>query len=356
MIMKRYLLSVVLAVFATVTGVVFSFNPAVATAVGSDGNRYVALGDSVAAGAGLPQGIGIPEEQACARSEQAYPYKVAAAQGMYVEHLACSGAKVDEGLYGPQAVSGNSIPPQLDRAYASGTPDLITVTIGANDARWAQFVAQCFQWDCGSSVDNARVAVYLADLRWELYQTMVKIRNLSGNTPPQVIFTGYFVPFNPAGPSCADTRNFTAAEMTWMNAQVSKLNQVIRRSVAHYTFATYAPVDFAGHEVCSSDPWIQGVQASAPMHPTAAGQTAMAHAVSAVMTERGGELLSASATSGEFVEDEPEQQGPSNSVDQENTQANEANAQDSTAGVVVEQANQPGQDNTCNADDQVGVL
>lgn len=355
--MKRFVSPLALAIFATFAGVVFSLNPAIATAVGSEGTRYVALGDSVAAGAGLPPlGGGSPEEQACARSEQAYPYQVAVDQGMYIEHLACSSAKVDEGLYGPQEVNGNSIPPQLDRAYATGTPDLITVTIGANDARWSRFVTECYQWDCGSRLDDLRVTAYLADLRWELYQTMVKIRNLSGTTLPRVIFTGYFVPFNPTGPSCADTRNFTAAEMTWMNAQVGKLNQVIRRSVAHYNFATYAPVDFAGHELCSNSPWIQGVQAAAPMHPTAAGQTAIARAVSAVIQERGGELLSASATSGEFVEDEAEQQSPGNGVDQENTQANEANAQNSTTGVVVEQADQPSQDNTCKAHDQVGVL
>lgn len=283
--MKRYLLSFVLAVFATITGVVFSLNPAAAAAIGSNDNRYVALGDSVAAGAGLPPGIGIPEEQACGRSEQAYPYQVASVQGMQLEHLACGGAKVDEGLYGPQVVSGLSIPAQLGRAYANGTPDLITVTIGANDARWSQFVAKCFQQDCGTWMDETRIAVYLADLRWELYQTMAKIKSLSGNTPPQVIFTGYFMPFNPAGPACVDTSNFTTIEMAWMNAQIGKLNQIIRRSVTHYNFATYTPVNFAGHELCSTDPWVQGLQAPAPMHPTAAGQAAIATAVSAVIEE-----------------------------------------------------------------------
>jgi lysophospholipase L1-like esterase len=281
--MKRFLLPLVLVVFATITGVAFSFNPAVATAIGSSGNRYVALGDSVAAGAGLPQGIGIPEEQACGRSEQAYPYRVAAAQGMHVEHLACNGAKADEGLYGPQTVGGNKLTPQLDRAFATGTPDLVTVTIGANDARWAQFAAKCYQWNCGSSFDDLLVGAYLLDLRWELYLTLNKIKNLSGPTPPQVMFTGYFTPFNPAGLSCADTRNFTPAEMAWMNTQAAKLNQVISDSVSGYGFASYVPVDFSGHELCSGSPWIQGLQDSAPLHPTAHGQAAIARAVSAAV-------------------------------------------------------------------------
>jgi hypothetical protein len=278
--MKRYLISFVLIIIASVTGVALSLNPAAATAVGGTG-RYVALGDSVAAGAGLPLAPGIPEEQGCARSAQAYPYQVAAALGTYVEHLACSGAKVDEGLAGPQGVNGNTVPAQIDRALSTGTPDLMTITIGANDARWSQFVAKCFQWDCGSGWDDALADAYLLDLRWELYLALTTIKAESGATPPKVIFTGYFLPFDPAGLTCDDTRNFTAAEMAWMNTQATKLNQVIRNSVSNSDFATYAPVDFTGHELCSSNPWIQGVQDAAPMHPTAGGQAAIGRSVSA---------------------------------------------------------------------------
>jgi len=268
---------------AVVAGVAFSFTPPKASAVGGEGKRYVALGDSVAAGLGLPQGIGVPEEQACGRSEQAYPYQVAAAAGMYPEHLACSGAKADEGLYGPQTVGPNSLPPQLDRAFAAGTPDVITITIGANDARWTEFLGKCYQQRCGTYFDDAAIAVLLTDLRWELHRTLATIKHRSGTTPPQVILTGYFIPFNTANITCNDTRNFTVAEMNWMNAQVANLNQAIRNVTSWYGFADYAPVDFSGHELCSNDPWIQGLQDPAPFHPTAGGQAAMARNVLAVL-------------------------------------------------------------------------
>ncbi|MEK7152643.1 MAG: SGNH/GDSL hydrolase family protein, partial [Patescibacteria group bacterium] len=252
-------------------------NPSIATALES--NRYVALGDSVAAGAGLPPGVGITEEQGCARSEQAYPYKVAASLGMSLEHLACSGAKVDEGLYGPQEVNGTAIEAQLDRAFAAGTPDLITVTIGANDARWSQFVSDCYTWRCGSHWDDARISAYLLDLRWELYLTLTNIQQRSDGTMPKVLFTGYFTPLSLAAPNCNDTRNITTDEITWLNTQVAALNQQISDAVSWYGFATYVPIDFSGHELCTANSWIQGVQDPAPFHPTAAGQTAMARAI-----------------------------------------------------------------------------
>jgi lysophospholipase L1-like esterase len=281
--MKRIFVSCALIVAATVAGVAFSLKPATATAVGDEGSRYVALGDSVAAGAGLPPSVSAPEEQACARSDQAYPFAVATAVGKIVEHYACSGAKVDEGIYGRQTVGPNRLTPQLNRAFALGTPDLITMTVGANDARWAEFVSKCYQFSCGSRFDNAMVTALLADLKLELHYTLSKITYLSDGTPPQTILTGYFIPFNSSNVSCAETRNFTQAEMTWMNAQVARLNKAISNTAAWYGFADYVPIDFSGHELCSNDPWIQGIQAPAPMHPTAAGQAAMARAVIAAV-------------------------------------------------------------------------
>jgi lysophospholipase L1-like esterase len=280
--MKRFFVSSTLVLLAAVLGIASNFSPSVATALES--KRYVALGDSVAAGLGLPQGPGIPEEQACGRSAQAYPNQVAKNLNVPVEHYACSGAKVDEGLYGPQEVGGNELTPQLDRAFAAGTPDVITVTIGANDLRWSQFVRDCYVWRCGSSFDDARASAYLLDLRWELYLTMQSIQQRSGTTnPPKVFFTGYFLPLSTTAPSCTDTQNFSAAEIDWLNTKAAALNQVISDAVSWYGFAEYVPVDFTGHEICTSNPWVQSSQDPAPFHPTAGGQAAMARAVTAAI-------------------------------------------------------------------------
>jgi lysophospholipase L1-like esterase len=252
-----------------------------ATALPSE--RYVALGDSVAAGLGVGASTGGSQEDVlCGRSNAAYPVRVAKSLNMSLEQYACSGAQANDGIYGDQEVGNTEIAAQLDRAFASGTPDVITVTIGANDVHWSQFIKQCYLWDCGTRFDELQFTAYQTHFRWEMYRTLSLIQAKAGGTRatmPKVYFTGYFQPFSSSNPSCANTRNFTAAEISWLNGNVNRLNQTIRDSVSWYGFARYVPVSFAGHELCSSTPWIQGMQANAPFHPTASGQRAYARAV-----------------------------------------------------------------------------
>jgi lysophospholipase L1-like esterase len=207
---------------------------------------------------------------------------VAAAAGMTLQHVACGGAKADEGLYGPQTVGQAKLTPQLDEAFAAGTPDLMSITIGANDVRWAQFIRQCYAWKCGKSWDDIRVQAYLLDLRWELYRTMAQIETRSDGQAPPVILTGYFDPIQ--GKTCAALPNITAAEAAWLSAQVTLLNQAISETASNFEdFVTYVPVDFSGHGLCDAVPWVQGMADAAPVHPTAAGQQAIAGAVQSAL-------------------------------------------------------------------------
>ncbi|MBC7943469.1 SGNH/GDSL hydrolase family protein [Candidatus Saccharibacteria bacterium] len=236
---------------------------------------YVALGDSVAAGAGLPLfSNATTEDVLCKRSYQAYPYKIAAQLNTSVTQLSCSGAKVDEGIYGTQNRSGTNIAPQLTKAFQNGAPDLMTVTIGANDARWTQFIRDCYVFRCGSKFDDVRAKVYRADLRIELYRMLYQINQMSGDQSPQVLLNGYYAPFS--SQDCADSDRITLAERAWLNDQTARLNQAIKSVVPYFSFAKYVPVNFSGHELCSSAPWIQGKAGVAPFHPTANGQTAIA--------------------------------------------------------------------------------
>lgn len=233
---------------------------------------YAALGDSVAAGSGLADSLA-----PCHRSSAAYAHTVSTATGLPVQHLACIGAKADEGLYGAQERDGHVLPGQIDQAYANGAPSLITITIGANDARWTQFIRQCYYITCGYDVDTARYAAYLADLKLELNVVMAKIHSLSDGAPPQVIVTGYYQPFSST--ACDDTANLTAKEVSWLTSRTASLNRAVSNTLDKYSFADYASVSFAGHELCSANSWVQGPADSLPFHPTAAGQQAIAAAV-----------------------------------------------------------------------------
>lgn len=266
--MKRWISSFVAAsVIALV-----AFTP---TSYAVTSPHYVSMGDSVAAGAGLgTDSTASSEDITCDRSSQAYPHLIAASIGTSVNQLACSGAKVDEGIYDEQERDGLEITPQLDRAFSSGTPDIITMTIGANDARWVQFLRQCQITTCGTSFDNARAKAYRADLRIELYWTLYNIEYMSAGDPPTVLLNGYYAPFNDT--ICTGTERITAAERSWINARTADLNQAIYSVTQWFPNSQFVPIDFTDHELCSDSPWIQGLDDTAPFHPNATGQSFIA--------------------------------------------------------------------------------
>lgn len=240
-------------------------------------SRYVALGDSVAAGIGLsPRTAGT--DPACGTTNQAYPVRVANQLNIPHQNLACSGATAGD-LVSEQhlSVTSRDIDPQLNQAFANGKPSLISVTAGANDTQWDAFLRKCYASECGTEADKAITTGLLTALELKLRYILNDINLRSNGKPPRVIFTGYYQPFANA---CAQQQtNVTRGELGWLSSQTRALNETIQDVVNDYSFARFAPVNFGGHELCSSEPWVQGVHAAAPFHPTARGQQAIANAV-----------------------------------------------------------------------------
>lgn len=265
--------------FIIIAALVLGMSTLLSTTTFAANGNYVALGDSVAAGAGLSTA-----DPLCDRSPEAYPYTVAASTDLSLAHYACTGAKADEGIYDSQEEGFGTLPAQLDQAFANGTPGLITLTVGANDARWTQFIRQCYYIRCGYSVDTARFNTYLIDLKLELNIIMAKIHSLSNGSPPQVIVTGYYNPLSTV--TCDDTAGITANETSWLNARVNGLNNAINGTISKYSYGTFAPVSFTGHELCTTDSWVQGPSSAMPFHPTAEGQQAIAASVTSHYTEQ----------------------------------------------------------------------
>ena len=89
--------------------------------------RYVALGSSMAAGPGIkPRAAGSPF--AAGRSARNYPHLVAEQLGYDLVDVTCSGATTANVLRDRQ----HGVPPQVEAL--DGAEDLVTVTIGGNDA------------------------------------------------------------------------------------------------------------------------------------------------------------------------------------------------------------------------------
>jgi lysophospholipase L1-like esterase len=265
--------------FNAATGAHAGCSTGTPTSVPPSGSGYAALGDSVAAGAGLPSN---GASAVCPVSDQAYPALVAASLGQNYQTYACGGATVGD-LFTEQHLSGTSqdVPPQLSRMFAASKPSRISITAGANDVYWPSYVRKCYISTCGTAADRTVVNGLITTMRAKLAYALSDIRRHSGSTLPRVVVTGYYRPLSPA---CAGVQTgITATEINWLNSETDALNQALSATTTAYSFVRFAPVSFSGHELCTTNPWIQGPTDPAPFHPTAAGQQVIAQAVLAKM-------------------------------------------------------------------------
>jgi lysophospholipase L1-like esterase len=245
-------------------------------AVATNGT-YVALGDSVAAGLGLAANANATSQDTlCGRSTQGYPNLVAQRLGMPLINYSCSGATVGD-LVTQQTLNGQKISAQLDMAFSQGVPSLITITAGANDINWDYFIRYCYAYDCATPANTLLLNTYLYALNYKLYYALNSIAQRSGSTPPRVILTGYY---NPISSRCVNMQQqLTSNEISWLNSASGALNQTINNVHSRFAFSKYASISFSGYDICSQNPWVQGLSAAAPFHPTPYGQQQIANIV-----------------------------------------------------------------------------
>jgi lysophospholipase L1-like esterase len=268
--MKHFRVPTLMLTFMTAILVAVSGAPASATstAYGNGSGRYAALGDSVAAGMGLPASPTAFDVR-CKQSVQGYPHGVAAKLNMSLTNVACSGATAGD-IVTKQRVDGPNVPAQIATAFAGGVPELITITAGANDVKWNEFIYACYQDDCTKSRYDVAARSLLGVYKAKLAYALNRIEKRSGAVPPAVIMTGYY---NPVSRACtSQTNQLTAAEIQWLDKQGKALNKIIQKEASQHDFARYVPINFSGHDICSKNAWVQGLDAPAPLHPTAAGQ------------------------------------------------------------------------------------
>ena len=268
-------------VFVSVLAAVVVSNRHTSTAVIiTDKNlpSYIALGDSVAAGVGLAN---YSDSSACDRTDQSYPKLVAVKLHYKLTSLACSGATTTNGLNGSQAVNRLAVPAQLTEALKINKPKLITITIGANDAQWTSYIQKCYTATCGSAADTQAVEVALSVATDNLSNALNQIKLAFPTKPPTVLVTGYYklFPVQPTAGNCTETTNIDEAEISWIKQLQDTIDSRLQTTAKQYDFVQFVSLSFSGHELCSADPWVQGLTAKAPFHPTAAGQAAIADQV-----------------------------------------------------------------------------
>jgi hypothetical protein len=236
----------------------------------------VVIGDSTAAGAGNPVAANASAtDRACRRSPDAYAFDLARVNHWHVLNLACTNATIADGLFGTQRINGVDVPPQLSGLQRVAGERAVLVSIGANEMHWANLMELCLASvspACDDAASSAWFQQTLDGFTVDYYDLLVQLAALPGH--PRVIVNEYYAPLPPS-PSCPDAFRITAAKAHSLLARLEAFNSVLRAGAAGFGFESVQP-SFAGHELCSNQPYVQGPGDPAPLHPNAAGELAIA--------------------------------------------------------------------------------
>src|SRR4249920_3785284 len=247
------------------------------------GVQAVVMGDSTAAGAGLAVAAGSSRlSRVCGRSSDSYAQDLAAVNGWQVLNLACNSATIAHGLLGPQDRHGKIIPPQLASAQRARNASVIIVNIGANDLGWSAMVRYCaVARRCDDKATTAYFQQQLASFSKDYLQLLSQLATLPGH--PRVIINQYYDPFGPQQ-NCLGPAGLTPAKLATLTSRLTTLNAVLAKGATDFGLLSPQP-DFTGHQLCTSQPYVQWFDDPAPFHPTALGQLAIALTDQAAMRE-----------------------------------------------------------------------
>lgn len=261
---------------------------------GSSIGRYVALGDSYAAGPLIPAQTGQPA--GCLRSNQNYASVLARSAGEPdLVDVTCSGAKTDD-FSAPQPVKPGPAPAQYDAL--NGSEGLVTVTIGGNDIGFGDIIQKCATVSSTNLLGAACKDFYSQDgsdeLTGRIEGTASKISDaldeIKERSPhARVAVVGYPSILPDTGPGCYPVVPFSAGDTAYLRGVEKQLNGMLEEQAkdAGVDFVdTYGPT--VGHDVCQlpGKKWVEGLvptSPAAPVHPNALGERAMAAALGKVV-------------------------------------------------------------------------
>lgn len=261
-----------------------------AWAADDDTPSYVALDDSMASGPLIPD---ITGPVACGRSTHNYPHELAASIGASLRDVTCSGAK-SQHMTEKQSLSLLDIPmgsaaPQFD-ALRPDT-DLVTLTIGGNDAGLVGIAQDCMTLDptatpCKDKLTAGgvdQVAQRIAEFAPRLAAVLDGIHQRSPQA--RVIVTGYGLYIKPGG--CWPLQPVLPVDADFLQGSVDRMNTVIaEQSAAHGAEYIDLATPSQGHDSCRapSDKWVEGyvpTAAAAPLHPNRQGEANYARIIGA---------------------------------------------------------------------------
>jgi lysophospholipase L1-like esterase len=263
-----------------------------AAARSSDNVRYVALGDSAAAGPLiLPPDLRQP---GCLRTTRNWPTLTARTLGVAeFTDATCSSARTTD-LAGSQSTPLGPVPPQLDALDADTT--LVTVQLGANDISLSSVIGDCLN-PLRPPLGKHCADGYRADGR-DLFQQRTAdiapridrmIDDIRARAPrAEVYVVGYGSYLPPGG--CHPVVPILPRDATYIQQTFGHLNTMLeRRATARGAHFVDLAAGSAGHDVCRppGTRWIEPylpASPAAPFHPNARGMAGFADIVTAAVT------------------------------------------------------------------------
>lgn len=252
-------------------------------------SRYVALGSSMAAGPGIrPSADGAPFR--AGRSARNYPHLVAEKLGLDLVDVTYSGATTANVL----TESQNGAPPQIEAL--DGSEDLVTVTIGGNDAGYVPLLMAAglprlvrllplLGGAVREMVDPTARDRALVEVAESLKEVGRTLRQRSPRA--KVLFVDYLTLLPPAGVAAPPLSDVDVA----LGRRVADTLERLTGEAAADTGCEWVRVAEASrdHHAWSADPWttkpgIPFPGRTAPLHPNAEGMRAVADLVVARTT------------------------------------------------------------------------
>ena len=249
------------------------------------GPEYVAIGDSFTAGG--PIGAIQAGADDCLRSRYDYPTRVATNLDLSVTDVSCGGATTADALKGSGAA-----PAQV--AAVTPKAKLVTVSVGGNDhgiyvsafinclryAKVTRVGAPC-KANLGSAFTN-RVSSVETSVR----AVLQAVRRRAPNARVMVVT---YLRLLPDDDECA-ALPYPVGDVAWVTQVERSLAEAMRRAaVAQGVEIVDMQQLSEGHDVCSSEPWVNGLRPKAKdgwfLHPNAAGAKAVANAVTQAWRE-----------------------------------------------------------------------
>lgn len=261
--------------------------------------RYVALGDSYSSGEGLAPFVRGTAGRGCHRSRRAFPQRFAAVDRAVrlQTFVACSGARTAN--VGQLDASGKltGVPQtgkQVTRIQLTAlTPrawrdiDLVTVTIGGNDAGFSDGLRTCIVLSCETGNLRLQILALVDAARSKIGSTYAAIRRRAPQAT--IVVLGYpqlfaAAPYRSAG--CPGT--IPRSRQLFLRHAATRLERIIAQETRRVG-VFFASVEhlFEGHEPCGQKAdWLFGIQnglVQASYHPNADGQRAYARRLRALL-------------------------------------------------------------------------